>query len=91
MSAKVFIVAQLPGWVSLESKEAIIEKVRETAWPQPSPVNHRELRIEWEAPSEWELRGIVQRTLDEVDAEWRIELYPGDLDRLMPEEVGDPR
>ena len=62
----------LPGWLTLDSKDDLVEKVRESALPIESQ-DGRSVAVQWTADNEWDLRGAVQETLDEVESnfDWR--------------------
>lgn len=63
------ITVKIPGSMSLDDRDALVEKVRETAFPDLSP-DGRVLRIEWSGENEWDLRGLAEGTLEEVETEF---------------------
>ena len=56
-----------PGHMTLNDIDAMIEKVRETAHPMPEG---RSVVITWRADNEWDLRGQVAETLNDLEAEF---------------------
>ncbi len=71
-----------PGWLSFEEVDALVEKVRETAYPHPEA---RSLVITWTADTEWDLRGQVEETLREMDSNFRVEFDMETVTRFQGE------
>lgn len=68
----------LPGSLSLDGQDNVVEKVRETALPI---LQGRRLTIQWKAPNQWLLRGLVEETIAEVESMgYGIEFPERDLD-----------
>lgn len=67
------ITFAIPGHTSLDERDSLVEKVRETALPVLS-ADGRSLTIRWEEADEWELRGRVQETLDVLESDYQIRL-----------------
>jgi hypothetical protein len=74
MTYHAAIVIRFPGDISLDERDDLIETVRQYALPI---VSDRNLLIEWEAESQWDLRGLVENTIYEVEANFaRDGLFP---------------
>lgn len=68
----------LPGSLSLDGQDEVMEKVRETAFPI---LQGRRLTIQWGADTQWLLRGLVEATINEVESMgYGIEFPERDLD-----------
>lgn len=76
----VTIVTKLPGWLSLDELDNLVETVRESARPV---LTGRVLTITWRAESEWELRGLFDQTLAEVASLFGVMLYEHDPNDLL--------
>lgn len=86
MNYAVSIDVELPGWLTLDAVDGIVEQLGQTAWATRGDGHN--LKVRWDAESEWVLRGRVQSDLDEVKANYEVELYGLNLDALMPVVVG---
>jgi len=82
-SVRVAVTTKLPGHLSLDDRDTLVERVRETAFPSLAP-DGRTLNVEWTAETEWVLRGMVEETMEIIDSEFQVRLYALDLDALMP-------
>jgi hypothetical protein len=65
------VALDIPGHLTLDDRDSLVEKVRETALPMLSN-DGRRLVILWGAESEWDLRGLVGDTLYEIESGYSI-------------------
>lgn len=66
MSKKASVVITLPESMGNEAREDVVTVVRQTAICYPS-ADFRTLLIVWEDTNLWSLRGLVERTVSEVE------------------------
>lgn len=75
MTCKAAVLVNIPGWNTLNDRDELVEKVRETAYPQPG-ANNRDLLITWQEEDLWKLRGLVESTIDAVESGGYGILFP---------------
>jgi len=62
----------LPGHLTLDDRESLIEMVRGTAAPFPDG-DTKTLAVQWQGyANEWDLRGAVEETLAELESNYSL-------------------
>lgn len=66
MTVMAACVVRLSDSISLSEREDLIEKLREKAYPMPG-LDLRTVMVTWEAEDAWNLRGLVEEAIAEVE------------------------
>lgn len=65
MTCHAAVAITVRGGLSLDGFDELVEQLRETAYPQPGG---RTILVSWDAPDAWTLRGMVEETVSQVEA-----------------------